>query len=294
MHDKDIVSKRLLKQMTQGLARLLLGLELTDVEILETQHQRIEERRADLVAKVKEHGNSYILHIEIQNHNQSTMPTRMLRYLTDIVLAHPGLDVKQYVIYIGRAKLGMAAGMELTGLSYCYRILDMHKLDCESLLRQDKPEALVFAILCDFGPQSSRQIVKRILQGLQDLTGGNEAAFRDYLLMLEILSSNRDLKQIVQEEENMLSQVKYSDLPSFGLGMQQGLEQGREEGREEGREQGKQQGEALMLQKLLQLKFGDVPVVIQQRLQTANTQDLLYWSERILSAKTLTEIFAEH
>ena len=276
--------------MTLGMARLLLGLELSEVEILETQQQRIEERRADLVAKVKEHGKSYILHIEIQNHNQSTMPTRMLRYLTDIVLAYPGLDVKQYVIYIGRAKLNMATGMQLTGLNYSYHILDMHQLDCESLLQQEKPEALVFAILCNFGPQSSRQVVKRILQRLQDLTGSNESAFRDYLLMLEILSSNRDLKQIVQEEENMLSQVKYSDLPSFGLGEQQGMEKGLEKGLEQGR----QQGESLMLQKLLQLKFGNLPDAIQQRLQTADAKELLFWSERLLSAETITEVFAEH
>jgi hypothetical protein len=33
--------------------------------------------------------------------------------------------------------------------------------------------------------------------------------------MLEILSTNRDLEKAIEEEETMLSQVKYSQLPSF-------------------------------------------------------------------------------
>ena len=80
----------------------------------------------------------------------------------------------------------------------------------------------------------------------------------------------------------MLSQVKYSDLSSYGLGMKQDLEQGREE------------GETVMLHKLLEIKFDSLPKNIDQRLQAAGSEELLYWSERILSADTLLEIFAEH
>ena len=292
--------------MTRNMARLLLDLDITEIEIIETEQQRVEDRRADLVAKVQEDGNHYILHIEIQNDNQGIMPWRMLRYRTDISLAYPGLDVKQYVIYIGRAKLSMASGIEQIDLCYRYRILDMHSMDCENFLLQNTPDALVFAILCDFGRYSSREVVQRILQGLQLLTGDNETAFRDYLLMLEILSSNRDLKQIVQEEETMLSQIKYSDLPSYGLGMKKGLEdgtkkgmeqgmqQGLEQGLEKGLEKGRQQGEADMLQKLLQLKFGAIPDTIKLRLQNANAAELLHWSERLLSSDNLNDIFTEH
>lgn len=196
----------------------------------------------------------------------------------------------------------MPSGIELTGLSYCYQVLDMHNIECENLFRQDTPEALVLAILSDFRNLTAREVVQHILRRLQELTGPNEAAFREYLLMLEILSSNRDLKQILKEEENMISQVKYSDLPSFDLGMEQGLEKGLEKGLEQGREQGLEQGlqqgilrgETAILKNQLQLKFGNIPDNIIQRLQTANSAELLYWSERILISNSLTEIFAEH
>lgn len=286
MTAKDIVSKHLLKRIALDMARLLLGLDVADVEILENDNQRVEDRRADLLAKAKGGEGDYLLHIEIQNDNQRIIPWRMLRYRVDIGLAHPGIAVRQYLIYIGRAALSMPDGINEQGLDYRYRIVDMHSVDCRTLFAQDTPDALVMAILCDFRGSPERDVVRRILRRLLELTGADEAAFRDYLLMLEILSSNRDLKQIVQEEEAMLSQVKYSDLPSYGLGMQQGMEQGMQ--------QGMQQGEVLMLLHLLERKFGSVvPETIRQRVQMADRGHLLEWSGRVLTADTLEAVFGE-
>jgi hypothetical protein len=196
MNNKDLVSKHLLKRMTLGMAQVLLGLDIIELDLIESEEQRVEERRADFVAKINRGHEEYILHIETQNDNQNAMPWRMPRYLTDIGLAHPGLIIKQYLFYIGRGKLTMPAGLAQPGLSYQYQILDLHDIDCETLFQQDTPEALVFAILSDFRGFSSREVIQHILRRLQALTGENEAAFREYLLMLEILSGNRDLKQI--------------------------------------------------------------------------------------------------
>lgn len=85
----------------------------------------------------------------------------------------------------------------------------------------------MIAILCDFKGRPEREVVRYILAQLQQLLGENQSRYRDYLLMLEILSSNRALQSIVQEEENMLSQTRLSDLPSFNIGMQQGRQEGR-------------------------------------------------------------------
>ncbi|MCF8168572.1 MAG: hypothetical protein K9J77_08180, partial [Rhodoferax sp.] len=58
--------------------------------------------------------------------------------------------MRQYLIYIGRAALAMPDGICQTGLDFHYRIIDMHTVDCQALLAQDTPDALVLAILCDF------------------------------------------------------------------------------------------------------------------------------------------------
>ena len=110
MHQKDIVSKSLLKRLLLDMATYLLRLDLIDAELLSTEEQRIEDRRADLVAKVTPaRGDPFILHLEIQNANDGQMPVRMLRYLTDIHLAHRGQRVHQCLIYIGPERLTMQA-----------------------------------------------------------------------------------------------------------------------------------------------------------------------------------------
>ena len=51
---------------------------------------------------------------------------------------------------------------------------------------------------------------------------------RDCMLMLEILSENRDLSALIEEEESMLSAIKLEDLPSYEIGIEKGMEKGIE------------------------------------------------------------------
>lgn len=297
MHDKDVISKHLLKRLAVDMARILLSLDLDEVDVIETQQQRVEERRADLVVKARAGDERFLLHIEIQNHNETAMPWRMLRYRTDIRLEQPLLPIRQYLLYIGKKPLTMADGITETGLNYRYRLIDMHGVDAEALLRQDTPEALVIAILADFKDHPERQMVHKILRRLTELTADNQAAFREYLLMLEILSTNRDPQALIQQEEAMISQIKYTDLPSYGLGKQEGKQEGKLEGKQEGKQEGRlegiQQGEALMLLRLLELKFGTVPSAARERLQALDANDLLACLDRALTAQTLDEVLRQ-
>jgi len=98
MTAKDIISRAMLKRLTTDLARQLLDLDAKAVQVLETQNQRVEDRRADLVARMRQtDGAEFLLHIEIANNNKADMPLRMLRYYTDIRLAgHPG-PIRQFL-----------------------------------------------------------------------------------------------------------------------------------------------------------------------------------------------------
>ena len=53
--------------------------------------------------------------------------------------------------------------------------------------------------------------------------------------MLEVLSTNRDLKGELKEAEKMLIELDRTQMPSYELGYEQGHEEGREEGREQER-----------------------------------------------------------
>ncbi len=101
MGKKDIISKEAIKRIAVDLATILLELDIDPetLELLETEKQRIEDRRADLVARVQDTktGKPYLLHIEIQNDNNSKMPLRMLRYYTDIRLSGFREPLHQYL-----------------------------------------------------------------------------------------------------------------------------------------------------------------------------------------------------
>ena len=53
-------------------------------------------------------------------------------------------------------------------------------------------------------------------------------------------------------------------------------EEGMQQGMQQGLEQGMQRGEALVLERLLQLKVGTLPETVQQRIEQANERP--YWS----------------
>lgn len=75
-------------------------------------------------------------------------------------------------------------------------------------------------------------------------------------------------------------------------GRREGREKGRLEGRMEGRMEGHLEGRADTLEKLLRLKFGDLPDAIAQRLRQASDAELDLWSERILFVNSIEEVFA--
>ena len=76
-------------------------------------------------------------------------------------------------------------------------------------------------------------------------------------------------------------------------GRKEGREEGRKEGREEGREEGRKEGQAALLLRLLSLRFGDPSSELLARIHAASDAELTRWAERILTASTLDDVFAE-
>ena len=66
-----------------------------------------------------------------------------------------------------------------------------------------------------------------------------------------------------------------------------------EEGRAEGLAKGMVLGERQMLLSLLEQRFGTVPASYQKRLKQADSDTLLEWGRRLLSAPSLKEVFKQ-
>ena len=239
MADKDIISKSLIERLANCLITQLLKLDIVpdQIELLSTEHYRVEDRRADILVRIEAATDqtTHLLHLEIQNDNHPQMPLRMLRYYTDIRLRWPDEDMQQYVIYIGRNKLTMPDG--IAALNYRYQTIDMRTIDCALLLSEDTPDALVLAILCDFRERPAEDIIAYIIKRLYDLTQDNEADFRRYFHMLEVLGKNRDLSAQIQETRQMLTDFNIEELPSYQYVLERGMERGMERGIKQGMQQ---------------------------------------------------------
>nr|VFK20356.1 MAG: Predicted transposase YdaD [Candidatus Kentron sp. LFY] len=294
MADKDIIGKETMRRLAVDLATHLLELPIDpdSLEVLPTEHQRIEDRRADLVARLRDRdGEPFLLHVEIQNNNDATMPVRMMRYMSDILLAWPGLPLRQYLIYIGAESLTMPDGIDLPGVRYRYGLLDMRDVDCRRLLERDTPDALVLAILCNFGDRDPQVVVNHIYARLTALLGDDPRRFREYVEMVHILSGNRDLEKQIAEAHEMLTQIDVERLPAYRQVMEKGLKQGMERGMERGVELGREKGEIALLVRQLGYKFGTLSPELHRRVEDSSPEELALWERRILRATTLEEVF---
>jgi hypothetical protein len=61
---------------------------------------------------------------------------------------------------------------------------------------------------------------------------------------------------------------------------------------EAGEAKGLVKGQALLLDRLLVSKFGQLPAEAQARLRTASSEEIVLWADRVLVAGSLDEVFA--
>jgi predicted transposase YdaD len=222
---KDIILKDVLKSIVKDIGKYFLNLQIDTLEFIESEFERVENRRADIVAKIND---EFILHLEIQNNNHNKMNYRMLRYWLDI-REISNLPIKQYVVYIGKDDLNMHSKVIEENIDYGYTLFNIKTIDCELLFREDSPDALVLAVLCDFKDKNPKDVIKYIISRLRHHLEKNSDELRKYFLILEELSTNRNLQESVKEIE-MLSDIRYEDLPSYEIGVEAGILKGMQEG----------------------------------------------------------------
>lgn len=73
-------------------------------------------------------------------------------------------------------------------------------------------------------------------------------------------------------------------------GRQAGLQEGRQVGLQEGRQEGRQEGEAAFLLRLMERRFGPLDGALRERIRAADSETLLEWGDRVLTAATPEEV----
>ncbi len=145
-------------------------------------------------------------------------------------------------------------------------------------LRDARSPARFRASLLRFAP---------VLRALALAEGGEEALFtifRYFSLVVEDLTPqilHAALDSAAPETEQVLMTLA-----------EQWKAEGEAKGKAEGEAKGKAEGARRVLLRQLELKFGEVPRAERERIEQADEDQLLLWSERILTAESLSALLS--
>jgi hypothetical protein len=100
------------------------------------------------------------------------------------------------------------------------------------------------------------------------------------------------LREIVGEQ--WVERIEISDtltLEELETMLAESIDRWNREIREEGRQEGRQEGEAWVVLRQLRLKFGPLEPEVEAQVRSAHPDRLLEWGDRVLTAKSLQEVF---
>jgi len=150
----------------------------------------------------------------------------------------------------------------------------------EALDRNDEPTLLAWA----------KFLAARTDEDLESLAMENPV-LRQAKEALDQLSADPQARILAEMRE----MARISHVLDVGVARDEGEAEGRVKGEAEGRvkgeAEGRAKGQAEMLLRLLELKLGSLPLEIRQRVESGTEHDLQNWSERVLSAQSLDDVF---
>jgi predicted transposase YdaD len=240
----DKILKENIKPIERTLLKKLLGIDAAQLVPYDAKMQITFEREMDHIRIVK-HKNKkldYGLQIEFHTSNEDLRKRNLVHY--SFFYNNTGLRLEQVVIYIGREKptLIKKDWLRHKNLSHKFKVIVLEEVPKDEFLVSDIPEEVVIAILCNFGNDSKEEVVRKILNRLNQLLKGKNQhlKFQKQLLTLARL---RNLELIVKNQtEAMTIHYDYEKDGLYLEGIERGIERGIEKGIEKGIELGREEG----------------------------------------------------
>lgn len=262
-HPYDKIIRENFKSLIPLILSKVLGIRYKEISEEPSRFARTKEREADFIFIITdEQHKRYVLHIEFQSTDDEIMDGRMLEY-AGILYRKYNLQVHQYVIYIGRAKLKHMKGrVHLSDIfDFGYQIIYFEDISYKEFINSDLGEEIILAILCNYEQTDSREIVRKIMQNLKKITSPLLRA--KYVRQLKLLAKLRKKENIVNEEEQAMIKTMEIDITKdnwYITGMEKGMEKGIEEGMEKGMERGEKYKAVKTAIKLLKMEMATIQI----------------------------------
>ncbi|MBF0344855.1 MAG: hypothetical protein HQL06_11565, partial [Nitrospirae bacterium] len=194
---------------------------------------------------------------------------------------------------------------------YEYDLIDMRDIDCDMFLYSERPQEMVFSILCNFQDKGVTIYLKELLSRIKDFVR-EETLRGKYIRQIEVMSQLRSIqKEVSKEVEDMalifdieqdirfkqglekglLDGLEKGMLQGLAKGMVRGREEGLLEGQEKGLLEGQEKGLLEGIELALDIKFGSQGLALMERIKGVdNISSLKKIKEHIRRAATVTEL----
>jgi putative YhgA-like transposase/uncharacterized protein DUF4351 len=275
--------------------------ERVDASFVSPRH---ENRESDVIWRFrrKDRGEPIYVYIllEFQSRPDPSMPVRLMGYESlfyqSLMASQPAAGWRKLplvipvVVYNGWEPWNVATDLgsligdldpsaEIYRPQLRYRLVDEAAYPREELAALDSPVADLFRIEKSRDWLEVRASVHRLRQSIPPGEDALRRAFETWLRKVILprfgLSQEEDSADFTLEEiETMLAES---------------IDRWNREIREEGR----QEGEARVVLRQLRLKFGPLNPEIEEQVHSADADRLLGWSERILTAENLQDVFRD-
>ena len=268
---------------------------LADAEILPVRQEQLKQRLGDrfreldvplLVQWPDGRREALLFVIEEESDPRRFSIHRLAHYCLDLAELLETDRVVPVVIFLrgeaNRRELALG-GERHTYLRFRFLACELATLPYERYRDSDNIVARLNLPNMRYDRERKVDAYAQALRGLVGLERDPEKQLK-YIEFVDIYA-NLDDNERVRYERDYPDEAK--TMSSFA---ERFIQQGIQRGKEEGKEEGKQEGEAVMLLRLLQLKFGDVPTAIRQEIERADAQTLLQWSERVLTASCIEQV----
>ena len=214
---------------------------------------------------------------------------RLAHYCLDLAELYATERVVPVVIFLrpGGFPTRLVLGSETrTYLDFHYIACALKQIPARDHLHSSNLVARLNLPNMAYAPQDKLLVYAQAMRGLLELEPAPEKRLK-YVDFIDIYADLDD------NERQRYAQLYPQEVAAMTGFAQRFRDEGRVEGRDEGRKEGLQHGEARILTTLLRLRFGELPAPIQQRIETADADTLLRWSERVLTAAGLDEALAD-
>ena len=239
-----------------------------------------------------------LLHLEFQNQVDATFPRRMFIYSALMLVRHeaqiasfgilgdPNANWRPDSFESGR--FGSTTGIRFRTV----KLLDFRERR-EELERSDNPFAMVVLAHLDAmatrrNARKRRELKEHLTVQVMERPLGQDVkvdVWRFLQLVMPLPEDlERDYEQAVREYE------RRTTVPVMTQWEKRVHKEGRQEGRQEGQQEGRQEGQAAMLLRMMERLFGPLSEEVRERVARADTDSLLLWSDRVLTAKRLDDV----